>query len=220
MACGDSFTAAGYDNTDGYAFNYYTFASGRFAGKNKTYPWIIGLRNNMDIVNMAVSGMSMALYAENANSFVLDDYYQSIPSDADYITLKFGINDLNHNSVLGTIDSTDVTTFYGAFNTVMDYLITNFPTAKIGIIISNGLGNNRDYTDATIAVAKKWGVPYLDEVYDYKVPLLHRVNRPDVDASVVQAKLEAFRVSASNTHPNVDAQYYEASFVEDFLKSL
>jgi hypothetical protein len=219
IACGDSFTAAGYYNTDGVPFNEYTFASGRFAGKNRTYPWIIGLRNNMDIVNMAVSGMSMA-NSTGSNAFVLNDFYKGIPSDADYITLKFGINDLNHGTAIGTIDSTDTTTFYGAWNVVMDYITGNYPLAKVGIIVTNGLNSANQYADAIIAVAKKWGVPYLDEVYDVKVPLLHRVNRPDVSSVVLQKKLETFRVSETNTHPNINAQYYEASFVENWLKSL
>ena len=217
-ACGDSFTEAGY-GTGEADLSYYTFTTGRFAGQRKTYPWIIGLRNNMDIVNIAKSGMSMA-NSSGSNAFVLDDYYKNIPSDSDYITLKFGINDVNHGSQLGTIDSTDPATFYGAWNIAMDYITTNFPYAKVGIIVSNGMSSNFTFVDATIAIAKKWGIPYLDEVYDTKVPLLHRVNRPDVSAEVLQRKLEAFRISASNTHPNVNAQYYEASFVEDWLRTL
>lgn len=217
-ACGDSFTEAGYGDSDAN-LSYYTFTTGRFAGQRKTYPWIVGLRNNMDIANIAKSGMSMA-NSSGSNAFVLDDYYKNIPSDSDYITLKFGINDLNHGSQLGTIDSTDPTTFYGAWNIVMDYITANFPLAKVGIIVSNGMNANFSYADATIAIAKKWGIPYLDEVYDPKVPLLHRVNRPDVCADVLQRKLEAFRVSESNTHPNVNAQYYEAQFVEGWLRTL
>ena len=45
------------------------------------------------------------------------------------------------------------TTFYGAWNLTLDYLIKNYPFAHIGIIVSNGCETD-DYRVATIAVAK------------------------------------------------------------------
>ena len=223
-ACGDSFTETGYSTADGVALKDYMYADGRYLGKYITYPQIIGLRNNMNVVNLARSGMTMTdIDGSYENSFTHggdNAVYKQIPNDADYITIKLGINDLNHNAPLGTIDSTDITTFYGAYNTALSWIVTHHPFAKVGVIVTNGTSANTDYVDAIKAVAKKWGVPYLDEYYDEKIPLLHRANRPGVTADVLTYKIEQFRVSVSNTHPNTKAHYYEASFVEDWLRRL
>ena len=109
-----------------------------------------------------------------SNSFS-NGIYKTIDEDVDYITLYYGINDSHHRPSstgsdgedqtgiihLGTIDDTDNTTFYGAWNVVLEYLIAHHPYAHIGILVSNGCETD-DYRLATIEVAKKWGIPYID----------------------------------------------------------
>ena len=220
-ACGDSFTANGYSTQDGFDKSVYIYQDGRFVGEYKTYPWMIGLRNDMNIVNLAVAGMTISnIVSDNSFTDGTNPVYMNIPSDSDYITLKFGINDMSKSCPIGTIDDTEISTFYGAWNTALEYITNNFPFAKVGIIVSNGMIATNDYVDATIEVAKKWGIPYLDEVYDYTVPLLHYVNRPNVSDSVKQKKIADFQISADNFHPNVKAHEYESTFVEDWLRSL
>ena len=220
VACGDSFTKGGYDGTEGLDPSVYTFQDGLYIGQQKTYPLFIGIRNNMYVINEAVGGSTMARWEGDSDTSSFSRVrYQNIPSDADYITLKFGINDENKNIPIGTIDSNDVYTFYGAWNTVMSYIIEHHPKAKIGIIISNGI-YNQDYVNATRNIAEKYGIPYLDEQQDKKVPLLNRVYRTGVSATIRDFRNTTFRISATNTHPNVDAQEYESTFVENFLKSL
>lgn len=219
-ACGDSFTQGDFT---GLQESEYLLQDGKYAWKNAVYPYIIGNRNNMDIVNIARGGMTMCFDGSETNSFTYNDYFKSnIPLDSDYITLKFGINDNNHDSPLGNIDDAVNTTFYGAWNLVLDWLTQNFPTAKIGIIITNGITDEvgKAYLDATIAVAQKWGIAYLDEVNDYKIPLLLRVKRPNLSDVVYNRKLETFSVSEKNKHPNVACHEYESTFVEHFLRSL
>ena len=79
VACGDSFTYKGYATTDGFDESVYKYQDGRFVGKNIVYPYIIGLRNNMDIVNIATGGQTMAA---SDNSFMTR--YADIDADADY----------------------------------------------------------------------------------------------------------------------------------------
>lgn len=57
------------------------------------------------------------------------------------------------NIEIGTINDNTNTTFYGAWNMTLNYLIKNYPFAHIGIIVSNGCETD-DYRVATIAVAK------------------------------------------------------------------
>ncbi len=220
-ACGDSFTQGDFT---GLQESEYLLQDGKYAGKNAVYPYIIGNRNDMDVVNIAVGGMTMCcIDGTRQNSFTYNDYYKNrIPLDSDYITLKFGINDNNYSSPLGNIDDADNTTFYGAWNIVLDWLTQKFPIGKIGIIITNGITDDagKAYLDATIAVARKWGIAYLDEVNDDKIPLLLRVKRDNLSDVAYIRKLETFRVSETNLHPNAACHEYESTFVENFLRSL
>lgn len=220
VALGDSFTHGDFTNapTDNYHIT-----NGLYNGQYKVYPYIIGNRNLMTILNLARNGMTLTNINGRSNNWLSDDVLANIPSDADYITIKIGINDDNHNAPLGTIDSNDSTTFYGSFNRVMTYLINNYKNAKIGIIVSNGI-DDIDYINATINIAKKYGVSYLNETTDEKVPLLIRTLRSDVDASIKTLRKNEWYVSTTagsvNPHPNAKCHEYESTIVENFLRSL
>jgi hypothetical protein len=217
VACGDSFTQGDFTNSP---TSDYTIESGRYKGRYKVYPYLIGDRNNMNIVNEAIGGSTLTYVDGTRNEFSTPNgRYTKIPLDADYITIKLGINDSNVKATIGTIDDTTNETFYGAWNIVLEYLITNYPYAKIGIIVTNG--SNVDYANATIAIAEKWGVPYLNESTGVDVPTLHRSDKT-LPNSVKEAKLNAFAVnrSAGNTHPNAKAHEYESTFIEAWLRTL
>ena len=208
VACGDSFTVGGSSGE---------FTEGPYAGVDISYPYFIGMRNNMEIVNKAVGGMTLTYLTGRTNDFS-SAVYQTIDADADYITLQFGINDLNYAAPIGTIDDTANTTFYGAWNIVMEHIIVNHPTAKIGIIVT--YGSSLPYANATIAIAEKWGIPYLNMATGVLVPTMHRSNKK-LPASVVSARLNAFAVDPeSDTHPNAAAHEYVSTFIEHFLRSL
>jgi len=221
VACGDSFTHGDFSNSP---TQDYTIESGKYAGQYKVYPYLIGNRNNMDIVNEAINGSTMT-YIDGVQTYAFSlTRYQNIPSDADYITLKFGINDdaSHKNAPIGTIDDTTNETFYGAYNIVLDYLIRNHPQAKIGVIITNG--STLDIVNATIAIAKKWGVPYLNEATDEQCSFMFRSNRSGVVSSIRNFRNEYWYVSnidgARNSHPNAKAHEFESTVVENWLRSL
>lgn len=235
---GDSFTNGGYNASDGYEANVYKFQSGKFVGKNIVYPYIIAERTGINIVSFFQGGRTLANPADGSftNSITNPSgncYYQTIPEDADYITIYLGINDSHHESgtsgtdgedvtgviPLGTIDDTDASTFFGAWNVVLPWLMTNRPNAHIGIIVSNGV-DRVEYRTATIAAAKKWGIPYLDLNGDERCPAMIRSKNPDVsDAAkaVIDAK---WRVTETNTHPNTAAHYFQSTFIENWLRTL
>lgn len=220
-ACGDSFTAGDFQYSD----EEYTFNTGKYNGKYKVYPYIIGDRCNMNVVNLAVGGMTLT-DVRPTNSFTYQEIYKNIPSDTDYITLKFGINDSHQHAPIGTINDDTISTFYGAWNIVMNYIIENYPDARIGIIVSNGL-DNTDYANATINIAKKYGVPYLNEATGENEPLLIRSLRSDVDSAIKTLRNNNFRVAPNtlypnetNMHPNVKCHYLESEMIEHFLRRL
>ena len=212
-ALGDSFTHGDFTGVTDYQFT-----DQPYQGENKVYPFWIGRRAGMTVVNMAVNGATLATYSGGATK-ISDGLYQSVGADADYITLKVGINDCNHSIPIGTASDANNDTFCGAWNVVLSWLITNRPFAKIGIIVSNGISNSA-YATATIAMANKYGIPYLNEYNGEQVPVVYKSGRTDVDASILAARDSAFEVSNTNPHPNVDAHEYESIFIQEWLKTL
>lgn len=76
------------------------------------------------------------------------------------------------------------------------------------------------YAKATMDIAKKFGLPMLNEWNDPNVPLLTQTGRIDVSADIRAIRDTTFKVSSTNRHPNWQAQEYESTIVEDFIRSL
>ena len=137
-----------------------------------------------------------------------------------YITLWFGIND-SARCYLGTIDDTGLTTFYGALNWSASTLISKFPLAHIGFVVSNRC--ETDFQQAVRDVATKYGIPYLDMVSDVKIPTVggDRKNQtPAIASQLYQRWSNIFCVSSTNRHPNEKAHEYQSTFIENWLRSL
>lgn len=216
VACGDSFTEGDFKGSD----EEYTFDDEPYQGEKKVYPFFIGRRNRMTVINEAKCGSTMADLSTRKDAFSIKRY-KMIPEDADYITLCFGINDdnLHQNSPLGEIEDTTTNTFFGAWNTVLEHLITEHPYAKIGVIVPNGCTNA--YAEAIRKVSRRWGIPYLDITGDYSVPMLNRVNdKAELCETVRRLRNMQFAVGNGNGHPNVKAHEYESTFIEHWLRSL
>ena len=226
------------------------FTDGIYVNKYKTYKFFIALRNDMIISDYTMSGRTMTYPNDHTfnNAFAKPSLYQNIPADADYITIQLGINDISHvlresqdaesvdgDITIGTIDSTDTGTFYGAWNTVLQWIFENRPNAHVGIIITNGLGNNGPegtYTtvglqiyNALKGIVRKWNVPYIDlNGGDGKTPMMQRGIYPEgTPAALIAAKWNAFATSPTgvfNGHTNAAGHLYESTFIENFLRSL
>ena len=230
--CGDSFSNGDFT---GAPEGEPLFADGPFAGKRKTYGYLIAERNGMRVQHLAAGGMTMATPsdAEFLNTFS-GGVYKTVDDDADYITLYFGINDSHHRPRatgddgevkrgtirLGDIGDARIDTFYGAWNVVMEHLIFRHPFAHIGIIVSNGCETD-EYRQAEIAVARKWGVPYLDLNGDERTPVMGRSTNENILRAVRDFRTERFAVAPPrNTHPSAAAHAYESTFIEAWLRSL
>ncbi len=235
--CGDSFTNGATENR---------LPKGKYVGQRIVYPYIIGNRNEMNIVKFFEGGRTLAYPSDGTFHNSLTDpnancYYQNIPADVDYITIYLGINDENHYRgwspdgestsgyiELGTIDDDTPNSYYGAWNEVMAWLITNRPFAHIGIIVCNGLSENEyqgisgaDWRNAQINIANKYGVPYIDLNGDKQTPAMIRSVNPNIASAVKTAINQKQAVSyPSNTHPNDAAHEYESTFIESFLRSI
>lgn len=230
---GDSFSAEFDDkasNSEIITDDWY-FSNGNFKGKSKTYSNLIADRNNMTIQDMTRGGKTLATPADGSsvNAFSLNDY-QNIDNDVDYITIMLGINDGHkENTEEGTIpfgeaNDTDNTTFCGAWNVVLPYLMKYYPNTRIGIIVSNGLDNIK-YRNATIAAAKKYGIPYIDLNGDERTQAMHRARNENLTEVAKEILMDKYSINNSdeddkNTHPNKLAHEIEANIIENFLRSL
>lgn len=202
-----------------------TIQSGPYAGNYAVYPYIIATRHNMTISSFFENGRTLAEPQDGTSTNAFAHYYQNVPADADYLTIYLGINDSHKASAetgqipLGTISDSTTATFYGAWNVIIPWLITNRPNLKIGIIVSNGCDTD-DYRTASIAIANKYGLPYIDLNGDERTPCMLRSTNAAIDSTIRNQRTVNWRVSSSNTHPNAAAHAYEATFIEAFLKTL
>lgn len=232
---GDSFTE--YTNA--------TYDSGIYSGKNKTYPYIIALRNYMNLVQTFFqSGRTLAYPSDGtfANSICNPNaawYYQNIPADTDYITIYLGINDSHHETgeggdgedptgiiPLGTLADSTTATYYGAWNVVLAWLLENRPFAHIGIIVSNGV-DRMAYRTAQLEIAEKYGIPYIDLNGDARTPAMLRAQNNDIPAAIKTIRVQTQSVDydgtitgSVNQHPNYKAHEFESTFIEGFLRAI
>lgn len=202
-----------------------TIPSGRYAGEVATYPYLIATRCGMEIQKLFKSGRTLAYAADGTITNSVMTVYQDIAADADYLTIYIGINDSHHRASetglipIGTITDTGTDTFYGAYNTLLTWVITNRPNLHIGIIVSNGCETD-EYRTATIAIAEKYGIPYIDMNGDKQTPCMIRSTNASIDSGIRTQRTNAWKVSSTNGHPNADCHIFEATFIENFLRSL
>lgn len=205
-ACGDSITSGekAYEQDE--------------HGRNKTYAWYVATRNNMNYINCGISGSTITNAPGAQNPFSVTRYLE-VPKDCDYITLWFGIND-GTIAPLGTIDDTENTTFYGAFNVVLTYFLENMkPTTKIGLVISHGMVG--DKRTAILDIAEKYGIKAFDIPGDPNIPYWdgYRTNGIERPPEAVRT-IRKEQWFADNTHPNARGYEYISTAFEAWLRTL
>jgi len=201
-----------------------TLSTGTYAGYPPVYSYLIGNRANLDVRNIAENGytLSMREGSDPTNTFThpKGKLYTTDFSEANIITIYLGINDSYFEVPIGTPDDTDPATFKGAWNTAISYLKEHYPAARIGIIVSNAC-YSATYPEATVQVAKKWDLPYLDldGGVNGVTMLLSSSRNPASEEVRAQVLLEQ-RISETNYHPNPLAHEIESAFIEEWLLSL
>ena len=219
VACGDSLTEGSSALTD-------KFTSGLYAGQKKTYPFFVGNRCGMDVVNLAKSGSTLSVCGTSTDvlsvqMFDENEKYLKEFADADYITIKIGTNDdsKHQNKPANNPPENWLDNFSDAWDTVLSYLTSNYPKKHLGIVVSNVA--DIDVVYRTIASATKWGVPYLNMATDPQLPLAYRSIRTDVTQSAKDARNAAFKVNVENdSHPNADWHEFESRLIESWLMTI
>lgn len=189
-------------------------------GTPMSYPWIIADRNNMIFTNDGVSGSSLAAGTSRNGFAEQNGRYTQLPDELDYLTIWFGWNDAacieDSLETLGTISSTDTNSFYGAYNTVLEYLIDKYPNTKIGLIVP--FGTTAELRQAVRDVAQKWGLSYFDN-YQGNTPLYYGKEDESVLASGLVSACRA-KWQANGAHPNYAGHQQLALQIEQWMRGL
>ena len=221
VACGDSFTHGdftGYIDSNGNVGES-SDAYDQDLKMYKTYPWWISKRNNMTLINEAINGSGFT-NANGIKSPFSVQRYKDVPKDCDYITLMFGLNEIalaKKSETIGTKESSDNTTIWGAYNVVFEYFYTNMPYAKIGVILADSW-MTPTYASVIEEICDYWGIKVLN-LKDSTVPL-GIGGRLNGSLKAMELKNKAFKVTANNEHPNLKAHEYRSTFIENWMRSL
>ena len=227
-ACGDSFTAGywvGYVDSEGHTMDE-SDAFDPIEGKWKTYPYWIQNRTGINPEIIGSGGIDFTNISGAINPFSASTSewnYTLIDSDADYVTLQFGLNELGLTAEqIGSQGDTTNETLWGAYDVVIKHILTQNPRAKIGIILSDdGMSQAKTYHDTLIEIAEYYMIPYLDMTNGVQVPcgIGGRLDGTH-SANIVTMRNNAFMISQSNVHPTPAAHEYRSTFIENFLRSL
>ena len=186
-----------------------------------TYGYEIAKRHKMEFYNGGVSGSVVAGLASRDGFALANGRYTKLPSKIDYLTIWFGWNDYaaitgNEGETLGALYSTDITTFYGAWNTVLDYLTENYPNTKICLCVP--FGANGDIRDAVRAVADYWGVACWDNLQP-GTPLYFN-KEYGVSVSDTAIARNRAKYQAKGAHPNHKGHKQIADMLGEFIKGI
>lgn len=205
-------------------------------GQLETYEYYIAKRNGMNLYKDGISGSILGISQKYQDGEAEIEYkspfshqrYLNVPTDCDYLTIWFGINDSalyasnnggNKNYVaLGTISDSEPTTFYGAWNKVLTHFIQTMPNCKIGLVVSHVA--NVTYAQAVRDVAKKYGLKVFDIPNDPNIPYWasNSYGYRDVDSEIASQRQSNWWTN--NSHPNSAGYEYISYPFEAWLRSL
>lgn len=212
MFCGDSITFGAKASLDEN-------------GIKKNYGYYIQKATGCNAMFNAISGSTMTNIS-GRNGFSVDRY-KNLGDDLDYIILAFGTNDSSQSEdLIGKYGDTTNETFYGAWKIVIDYLIANYPTTKIGIIGFWRGNQSYEWTDALRDISNKYRIPMLDFMFDKNIPIVggtdFRSYKPDspftVDYNTLVARQQTFL--ADTVHPNDVGYQYISPIIQNYIESL
>lgn len=136
------------------------------AGESPKYHYHIANTTGVVVRDYGISGSTVSTVGGGGLQPMVIRY-ADMDDDADVITVLAGINDGSRVSfVLGDMDSTDISTFYGGYKTLIEGLITKYPLKTI-LTITPTQQNDMDrhapeIVQAIKEISAKYGVPCLD----------------------------------------------------------
>lgn len=198
---GDSLTGVYYKNAD------------------EVWTYLIANRNDATQVNLGLSGSPIAQTGSYENPPICNRL-DSIPADSDYIMIMGGTNDFNLNVPIGNNTDTNKTTFKGALNYIINYLITNFPNAKILFATTyrrNESRNDEPYATAMIDICRLQNIPCVDNYHSSGV---HFFNEAWMTVNGAWTWTGDASEKMTNRHLNKNGDYLVSYHFENALKGI
>lgn len=121
-------------------------------------------------INEAESGANFAI-TSNPERAPIVTQIRSYTGAADAIIFDGGVNDINNNIPIGSIESGydasyNTATFCGAFESALQYIMDTYPLAVKLYIIPHSFAKDNSYINSimskAIEICEKWNMPYLD----------------------------------------------------------
>ena len=174
--------------------------------------------------NYGISGSRIARQSnyETENLPAFCDRFKDMDDNADVVVVFGGTNDYGHGDApLGSFDSRDVNTFYGAMHILCEKLMNKYPTAQLVFMTPlHRLGEERLINERGIRnVATLSG--YVDIIKEvtryYSIPTLDLYS-----VSGMQPQVEVLKQTymPDGLHPNDAGAEKIAKLLYGFLKSL
>ena len=188
-------------------------------GIKNTFGYLISKRNSMQYQNYGMGGTTLTYFDNKRYCFSEPDgRYTKIPvENIDILVILFGYNDnAQQGFSIGTIDDETNSTYYGAYNIIMNDFMSRNPKLKIGLITP--YGTTKAMRDAIKEIGAKYGFPVLD-LYSAEVPMFYeRDSMTSLLSNISANKKKAFL--ADGVHPNYDGHTFLASIIESFIARL
>lgn len=194
------------------------------AGYTGGYAKIIADRNSMQLSNIAVSGGTIV---NQTGHFCIGESIANMPI-SDYNLLEGGVNDASLSVALGSLTNSynptfDTSTFYGAFESMLQSAIVKFKGKKLGYIMTHGIilkfspfwTADNGFYNAVVKCCTKWGVPMLD--LSKEVPPFALLKQSTATSGLA----DDYTLNGDGWHPNEDGyKKYYCDRIEAWMKTL
>ena len=150
----------------------------------------VGQIMGCEVRNYGIGGTRIARQKDLTKDYYGADFVEradNMNTDADFVFVFGGTNDYGHGDAeMGTLDSKDVYTFYGALNVLIEKLVNVYGKENLCFILplhrydeENPYGEGRKpvkgeplsgYVSALRTTVEKWGIDYLDFEEEFPVP--------------------------------------------------
>ncbi|WP_026765560.1 SGNH/GDSL hydrolase family protein [Selenomonas ruminantium] len=181
--------------------------------EEESWPYLIAKRNRSKYTNLGISGNPLAEISSYTENSPMCDRVNTIPAESNYIMVMGGANDYNYSIPIGNNTDTEKTTFKGAINYMIDYIITNYPRAKLVFATTYQRTSNKAdeaYANAMLEVCRLKGVPCIDNYHESGV---HFFNEAWITVYGANNAL-------GNNHLNALGDEYVSWIFENKLKSI
>lgn len=115
---------------------------------------------------------------------------------------------------VGSIDSTDINTWSGAWNTVLTWLLNNCPSAHIGVVIAYGM--LEVFATSLISICEKYGVAYVKAYDPHEFFSVGHSEGIGTDQATKRKEL----YTLDNTHPNELGYELMSTSYEQFVRRM